>query len=513
MPPGAELQDASLRDRLLFGVALWGLGSFAVSVAGRITYPFDLEWMESGMMSHVLRLSEGRPLYGPPSLDFVPFAYAPLYPAVAAALSPLTGVSYAAARAVSVAGFLLALVAAYAFLRGERVPRAVALAGAALPAAAFAPTGAWYDLVRVDSLFLGLLSAGVFLLWRGRHRDGQVAVAALVLVAAAFTKQTAAPFIAFVTLAFVLVDRRRLGVLAAVFALAGGGAYAWLRWRSQGWFWTYTVGMHAQHEFDRWVFWGATPLRVALLLGPALAFVPWMLARRVRGGFAYASGLAAVALVVAMLGAGPIWAYHNALIPAVYFGAVAVALAVARALEAPNLPGWTPTVAPLAMAASVAAAGGGLVALVDRAWPSLGLALPTAYDPRAVWPGPEDLGRGQALVDRLRAEPGAVFVPFHPFYAHRAGKTATLHAMNLADLNNAGLGTPRELVEAIRGRRFSLIVLDEEDGPGSDDERLRQAVAQFPRLAGHYELVERIEGPRTISGAPVRPRYLLRPKR
>ena len=464
------------------------------------------------MMCHALQLSEGRPLYGPPSLDFVPFAYAPLYPAAVAALSSLTGLSYAAARGVSVAGFLLALLAAYAFLRSERAPRAVALAGAALPAAAFAPTGAWYDLARVDSLFLGLLAAGAFLAWRGRHRDGHALAAALLLTAAAFTKQTAAPFIACVVLALAVVDRRRLAVMAAVLAVLGGGGAAWLQWRSSGWFWTYTVGLHAQHEFDRWVFWGATPLRVALLLGPALAVLPWTLVRRASGGLAYAAALAAVALVVAMLGAGPTWGYHNALIPAVYFGAVAVALGVARAREVPA-PRPVRTLASLALAASVVTAGGVLVTLADRAWPSLGLALPTAYDPRATWPAPEDRRRGDQLIARLRGEDGPVFIPFHPFYARQAGRPTTLHAMNLADLNTTGLGTPRDLVEAIRSRRFSLVVLDEEEGQGSDDERLRQALAQFPRLAGNYEVVERIEGPRVVSGGPFRPRYLLRPKR
>ena len=67
-------------------------------------------------------------------------------------------------------------------------------------------------------------------------------------------------------------------------------------------------------------------------------------------------------------------------------------------------------------------------------------------------------------------------------------------------------------MEAIRARQFSLIVLDEEEGAGDDAARLQQAMAQFPRLGGNYEVVERIDGPRVITGASVRPRYLLRPK-
>ena len=37
-------------------------------------------------------------------------------------------------------------------------------------------------------------------------------------------------------------------------------------------------------------------------------------------------------------------------------------------------------------------------------------------------------------------------------------------------------------------------------------------MGQLPRLAGNYEVAERIEGPRVFSGAPVRPRLLLRPR-
>jgi hypothetical protein len=113
-------------------------------------------------------------------------------------------------------------------------------------------------------------------------------------------------------------------------------------------------------------------------------------------------------------------------------------------------------------------------------------------------------------VARLRAAPGAVFVPFHPFYARRAGKAPSLHAQNLADTNAIpGLGTPRDLIEAIRTRAFALVVLDVE-GDGEAFEAA--AMAQFPRLAGHYEVAERIDGPRVRSGAPVRPRLVLVPK-
>jgi hypothetical protein len=48
----------------------------------------------------------------------------------------------------------------------------------------------------------------------------------------------------------------------------------------------------------------------------------------------------------------------------------------------------------------------------------------------------------------------------------------------------------------------------EADGPAAEAE----AIGQFPRLAGNYEVAARIDGPRVITGAPVRPRLLLVPK-
>jgi hypothetical protein len=143
-------------------------------------------------------------------------------------------------------------------------------------------------------------------------------------------------------------------------------------------------------------------------------------------------------------------------------------------------------------------------------WPRAGFALPLGYDPRALVPTAADRRAGDALVARVRATPGEVFVPFHPFYALRAGKAPSLHAQNLADINAIpDLGTPRELIEAIRAHAFALVVLDvEAEGPAAEAE----AMGQFPRLPGNYEVRERIEGPRVITGAPVRPRLLLVPK-
>lgn len=494
---------------LAFGVLAW-------TFARRLGYPYDLEWMEGTMLLHALRLREGQPLYAPPSLEFVAFAYPPLQPALVAAASVPFGMEYATARAVSIAGYLLALLCAYAFLREVGTPRTIALGGLALSAAAFAPTGAWYDLVRIDSVWLGLVTAGLWAAWRARSSTPAAVVAAVLLAASLFTKQTAAPFIGVAVLALLVARPRRGLLMGATTAVVTTVGILLLQRATGGWFWKYVFGLHQRSDFDPWLGLVAAPLRVVLLLGPALVLVPLALAAR-RGGDASrpvahrdgallaALATFAAAMVATIRGSGPPWGYANAFIPAVFFGGVLLAVAAARVSGR-----RAAATAPALLALSVAGAPGGLVWAADRLWPQAGLALPLGYDPRAFVPTAADRLKGDLVVARVRAAAGPVFVPFHPLYARRAGKQASLHAQNLADINAIpDLGTPRELIEAIRGRTFGLIVLDvESEGAAAEAE----AMGQFPRLAGHYEVRERIDGPRVFSGLPVRPRLVLIPK-
>jgi hypothetical protein len=484
---------------LAFGALFW-------MFARRLGYPYDLEWMEGTMLLHAHRLREGQTLYAPPSLAFVAFAYPPLQPALLAAASLLFGLGYSTGRALSIVGYFVALAAAYAFLREAGVPRAIALGGLAISAAAFAPTGAWYDLVRIDSLWLGLVTLGLWATWRARASTPAAVIAGVLLAASLLAKQTAAPFIGVAVVALFFASRRRAVLVALTTTVVTAAAIVLLQRATGGWFWRYVFGLHQRHDFDPWLGFGLAPLRVVLLLGPAVALVPLALVRsRFDGPLLATLAVFAAAMVATIRGAGPPWGYANAFIPAMFFGGILLAVAAAR-LRGGN----ADAVAPVLLALSVAVAPGGLVWAADRLWPRAGFALPIGYDPRALVPSATDRQQGDALIARLRRTPGAVFVPFHPFYALRAGKAPTLHAQNLADINAIpDLGTPRDLIEAIRTRAFDLIVLDVEgEGPAAEAE----AIGQFPRLAGHYEVAERIDGPRVVSGAPVRPRLLLLPK-
>src|SRR5687768_14574560 len=173
---------------------------------GRASFPLDLEWMEGGMLLHAQRLAEGKNIYVAPSLEFIPYLYTPLYPALLAALSKLMPLGYLLGRLVSIAAFVGALALVFHAglrqalegslrpwaqrLRWVAIEPVVAMAAVGAVATSFAFTGSFYDLVRADSLLLLLEAAALTAALFGI--GPRSAAAAGVLIALAFfTKQTA----------------------------------------------------------------------------------------------------------------------------------------------------------------------------------------------------------------------------------------------------------------------------------------------------------------------------------
>jgi len=155
--------------------ALVQLGWHARLFAGRATYPLDLEWMEGGVLVHAQRIAAGQGIYVAPSVDFIPFLYTPLYPALLALLSFVAPLGYALGRLVSILAFAAALAMIVlasmgeAAGRGRKVLAALAgVGGAGAVAASFAFTGYFYDLVRADSLLLACAAGALLLALRGR---------------------------------------------------------------------------------------------------------------------------------------------------------------------------------------------------------------------------------------------------------------------------------------------------------------------------------------------------------
>jgi hypothetical protein len=219
--------------------------------------------------------------------------------------------------------------------------------------------------------------------------------------------------------------------------------------------------------------------------------------------------MGATGIGVACLGFGTQWAFTNAFVPGVFFGAVAIGTAAGRLTvidgKRDKLPRFRPAVVWALMAVTLAIAPGGLLPRTASLWPrdwAIDRDAPTGYDPRPYAPRAADRAQGDALLSRMRAAPGDVLIPFHPFYGHLAGKRTWVHRMGVWDIERVGMGPPRGLPEAIGGQRFSLVVMDY---------KIEGNWHQWPGLLTRYRTVDRVDGPRTFAGAATAPRFLLTP--
>jgi hypothetical protein len=465
----------------------------------RAAFPLDLEWMEGGMLLHAARFAEGKNIYVPPSLDFIPYLYTPLYPALLAALSKLGGLGYLGGRAVSIVSFAaaLALLVAAAAREGRgrsRVALAVAVAagvaGAGVVTAGFVFSGTFYDLVRADSLLLLLQAAALYLALTGRGWPS-AALAGLAIALAFFTKQTASVVGVGIGVGLLVAGWRRALVYGGVAAVTLALGLALLDFTSHGWFWTYVFKLHQSHGFGAHLAFVETPARIARYAAPtfltlALAAVGLLLGGKLRRADTLLAAAALAGFIAACLGFGTQWAFENAFIPAVYFPAFAAAVLGARlcahAVDEGKLGA--------AAFAAVACVGLGLQGL-KAGRPDARRWVPSAADHAAA-------GR---FLAQLRGLQGDVFIPFHPYYNVLVGKPVHTHRMGVMDVS-ALLGRPPRLDQALTEGKFAYVILDWKSQPW-----------EWPTLPAHYHDVHQfrdgVDAVRSFSGAETSPRRLL----
>lgn len=502
----------------LFFVALSAasLASFLFVVFSRAAFPFDLEWMEGGMITHAARVLRGEPIYAEPSVDFVPYFYTPFYSYVVAALSFVSGgLSFGLARAVSIAASLGTMGLVFAYVRRESTAAWGAVAAGVL-AMHFRMSGAFADLARPDSLGLFFVAASFFVASRFPSARGALA-AALLAVLAFFTKQTMAVFVPAIALGIVLEDRKRAAIYAGVAFGLGVATTLAVDAATGGWFRFYIVEGHQGHAF-LWNNFLREYWRDVFFLSPALLIVPMAAVARDRwlrflllvglpvvgvaiyarateiefgphmyydevlygadrglvfaiplvGGVLFAAAalllrkgdtvprgvlfLWGAGLVASCLNHSTQWAYANCFMPAVLGASFAVPLTLHRMLEGRSV--------------GVPAIAGALLLVLSFAFASA----PLVYVPSAQVPNEEDERAVAAFAAELETLGDKVWVPAHPFAEVARGGRVYAHQMGLGDVAfGGGLG---DLSSRLAAREWTAIVLD--------------ATADIPNLRADY---------------------------
>jgi hypothetical protein len=467
---------------LLAVPALWQIATLVWAVTHRIGYPYDLEWMEGGMLHHAQRISDGAGIYGPPSIDFIPYLYTPLYPGLLAVLGNVFGLSFALGRAVSALSLVgIAIVVVFAIAGPARRAarpgaddRLAAWLGVVtalgLFAAGYPWTGGWYDLVRNDSLFLFLVTVGLHATVRwaragdGWGGQGRIAAAAAILALSFFAKQTGILYVGGGFAIVVVMNWRRAAIFAVTAGAIGlGGTWA-LNRATSGWFWIWIHDVHQSHDFNMPRFWrsirfllghfplATTAIVLGLLVVAACAITRRKVPAAARPLLVWAP-IWALSIVVGAIGYGTQWAVFNAYMPALLHGGIACGCALVAVAAC----------ARVLMPTDLARRRFALVA------PLVVIALAPAIDLwRARWhasdfiPSEADRAAGDELVQRIAAIDGDVWVTFDPWMAHLAGKRMFVHRMGVGDVTVGKRPLPvAGLDESLRDHRFAAIVLDD----------------------------------------------------
>jgi hypothetical protein len=542
----------ALRDLVVAGCAFY-LALFVYVALARCAYPFDIEWMEGGMLTHAVRLLHGQPIYAPPSADFVAYFYPPAYPALVALVFKIAGISFGAGRAVSIGATLATLGLLFHIGRRE-VDTRTGIVAAGLYAASFRICGAYFDIARPDALAVAVTLVAAYLTYRARTVP-QVVVAALFFVAAYFCKQTGAVVAAFA----VLPLWRRSKKEALIFALTGGvvaGVAALALSRATGgWFWTYVVKGHQGHLFywDNLGFFYWRDLlfmAAALVLFPVVALsVRWRIAAAVvflflvatviqratdmKGYHMYYAQLWYIArrrqqlvppIVVGLLVLT--WRVFTVrarptvdpatgaperaepLLPA-FWAWMLVGGALASALNHSTQWAYSNCFMPVALFASLATAivFGRSRPAADEL-PLVAALLPAAlvvqlvalyYDPRRQIPDDADRAALATFTQRMSDLPGKILVPAHPLFTYLRDGQTHLHQMGVGDMDySGGIG---DLGARLGKAEWGAVVLDDgSDLPGVEN---RYVLSDMLTYDGRHAFWTR-------TGEPKRPLWLWR---
>ncbi|MCU1490300.1 MAG: hypothetical protein JWM85_1705 [Acidimicrobiaceae bacterium] len=471
----ASVERTGATRPLTRGVALVGglgalvpIGLYLFVAVHRIGYHFELEWLEGGAVGLVDRVVHGHDLYGPPSLTSVPWPYPPLYFWVSAALAKIIGVGFLAPRLISFSASIGSLLLLARIVWEETRSWSGGLVAAGLFAAAFHASGDWYDLARVDSLFIFLTLLTLYLARRATTvRAG--AVVGLFGFLAFFTKQSAALGVAF-ALVFLLTWRPKVG--SSAIGVAGGLAAlstVVMDAVTHGWYRYYVfqelpgqglVAHNASHFWTRTLWHDSHPI-VIVGIGLVLA---GLAGRNHRLAMGYWCAAAAGLLATAWLSQQHVGGYLDVLMPA--FAALALGGGLAW--------GWTLGTSPTARSAPPAAKLGRSrpalrAALFAAVAASVSLQLANWWYPAARQiPTSADARAGAQLLSAIRAIPGQVVVLNHPWYAEEAGKAPSGQGEAIRDIIRAGPSPARRALEANLRRQLSSVNALILDDPGDE---------------------------------------------
>jgi hypothetical protein len=412
--------------------AFWQLSLQARLYAGRVRYPWDVEWLESSALYQAYRVKVGLSTYGPPKDGYLPLMHPPAYPTALGLIGRVTGLDYGMARTLSLLCFVVAgalLVRALVRHEEGKLEGWVLGAFAVGCAAAGVPVfEGFYDLVREDVMAVLLCVVCADLADTApKMSPKRIALLSVVIAAIVYTRLPAVFFPVWVTI-FVFARHRRTGVLLAITAIAACGlTLVALQYASKGWYWMYTVSLlQDQHIIGTRFLLGLT---IVAKWAPFVIAVPFAtlalaLTRRIQPRTALWVGMLVASIPASLLPFAKVGGFANDFMPMVFMVGPATAFLVSDGLRA--------------------FAGHPRVALLFQSLLFVGSAVffwQRTYDFKRFVPTEEAFRRAAALNAKVASLDGGVIVPRHPFLPiHNGHKSLQWSDMPYLDMIWSGFG-------------------------------------------------------------------------
>jgi len=426
-------------ESILGGLSIIALCAYFYVAFSRIAYPFTIEWAESNTFLHVVRVLEGKPIFVPPSYDFIPMIYTPFYYYIVAIFAQVTGQIMFSMRLVSVLASLLIFIMIYALCRLRQITPQSSIIAVGLFAASYAVTGYWFDVGRVDILYLALLLTGYVLIIAQTKRDNAVGVIAGIVVFLSFaTKQSALLAIPFLLFDLILKRRWMKALwLGISFALSCGLFVVLMNTVSKGWFWIYIYEIPSAHPIswgmvthDFWISY-IFPNFPWMIMAVILAVIVLLVLHDKVGAFNHAVFVFTLFLPLSIMSIASMakqWGYINGLLPIVaalsIISVEAYQLAAAAMTSSQNS-AWNLKVLYYLVSVSIIFQFVGL-----------------RYDFRTQIPTQASLDAGERIISILRISKGPVFIPTSPYLLYMADQQTHFQASSLGDLSLAAQHDP-----------------------------------------------------------------------
>ena len=271
-----KLDIKKYSNLVIFSITLVPMILFFFVTWNRISLPFVFEWGESSGVNQISRILTGADLYSKPTLEFAPLVYTPLYYFVSAGLSAIIGNPLFSARLISLFSTVVSVVLIGSIVRSETKNTLVAWISGMFYLACFSLGDGFYDLVRVDSLYILVVLVAFIVVLRAQNKAGYLLFGLLVAIGF-FVKQSF--IIVFFPLhVYLLLKCRENSWTAFVIEIIGLAVPLYLiNHYTNNWFFYYIFELPGEHGYslisavDFWIGDTFNPLGIGFVF--SLVFI------------------------------------------------------------------------------------------------------------------------------------------------------------------------------------------------------------------------------------------------